>query len=332
MRRRPTLLALAAATGLLLAACGDPGSGGGEAAPTSSGSAGGTVCEPVAGEQLVALEDDQQLQNADNIVAAFNAAAVAANPSMVELLDAVGAALDTEGLIELNAQVDVDRQTPSEVAAAFVEAEGLAAASATGSGPVVIGAGNFTESATLAEIYAAVLRSAGFEPSVQQIGNRETYLPALQDGTLSVVPEYAATLAEFLNGSINGADAEPVATPDIDETMAALTPLAEQSQLVVGTPSAAQDQNAFAVTQAFAEQYGVETLSDVAEACAGGISLAGPPECPERPFCGQGLEETYGLALEFSSYDFALIATAVRQGEAAMGLVLSSDAALADRG
>ena len=58
--------------------------------------------------------------------------------------------------------------------------------------------------------------------------------------------------------------------------------------------------------------------------------LGGPPECPERPFCQLGLEDTYGIEFaDFQSYDFGLIGQAVRQGEAAIGLVLSSDGSLA---
>ncbi|VTR77874.1 glycine betaine ABC transporter substrate-binding protein [Cellulomonas hominis] len=333
--RRPARSALPAATAgllLLLAACGDPGSGGGTADPTAGGDASGTVCEPVAGDQLVVLEDDEGLQNADNVIPAVNAAAAQADPGLVPLLDSVSAALDTDTLIQLNKAVDIDRQTSSEVAAQFVEDEGLAAADASaGSGKsVVIGAANFSESATLSEIYAAVLRSAGYTAEVQTIGNRETYLPALQSGQITLTPEYAATLAEFLNTSANGADAEPVASGDPDATVAELTTLGEAAGLTFGAVSAAQDQNAFAVTTAFAEEHDVTTLSDLATACDGGVVLAGPAECPERPFCQIGLEETYGLTVtEFRSYDFGLIGDAVRQGEASIGLVLSSDGSLA---
>ena len=145
----------------------------------------------------------------------------------------------------------------------------------------------------------------------------------------AAVPEYAATLATFLNGQVNGADADPVASSDVEETVAALTPLAEESGIVVGEASQAQDQNAFAVTAEFAQANDLETLSDLAGTC-GGIVLAGPPECPERPFCQIGLEETYGLEIgEFKSYDFALIGEAVRQGDATLGLVTSSDGSLA---
>jgi len=330
--RRTSLPAAAAGLLLLLAACGDPGSGGGTADPTADAGSSGTVCEPVAGEQLVVLEDDQGLQNADNVIPAVNAAAAEADPNLIPLLDTVSAALDTDTLIQLNKAVDIDRRTSSEAAQQFVADEGLAAADASaGAGAtVVVGAANFSESATLAEIYAEVLRSAGYSAEVQTIGNRETYLPALQSGQITLTPEYAATLAEFLNTSANGADAEPVASGDPADTVAALTDLGADAGLAFGEVSAAQDQNAFAVTTEFAQEHDVTTLSDLADACGGGVVLAGPAECPERPFCQIGLEDTYGIVVsEFASYDFGLIGDAVRQGEASLGLVLSSDGSLA---
>lgn len=328
--RTTALTALAVAT-LALAGCGTPGSGGGQEETTATSTSGLAACEPVAGESLVVLEDDQGLQNADNVIPAVNAQVAQQQPAVLELLDSVSAALDTERLIELNKAVDIDRRTSGEVAREFVADEGLAADEQTGAGTALtVGAANFSESLTLAEIYAEVLRSAGFDAQAQSIGSRETYLPALQDGTLAVVPEYAATLTTYLSSQVNGADAESGATSDVEETVAALEPLAEQSGLVVGAPSAAQDQNAFAVTAEFAQEHDVQTLSELAETC-GGLVLAGPPECPERPFCQVGLEETYGLEIaEFQSYELSLIGPAVRQGDAAIGLVLSSDGALAD--
>lgn len=328
--RRPILTAGAAGLLLLVAACGAPGSGGGEE-ETAASTAAGSTCEPVAGDELVVLEDDKGLQNADNVIPAVNAAAAAADPALVPLLDAVSESLDTDALIELNRSVDIDRRTSSEVAAEYVADEGLAAtdASAGAGKKVVIGAANFSESATLSEVYGEVLRSAGYEVEVQTIGNRETYLPALEGGQLTFTPEYAATLAEFLNTKVNGDGAEPVASADPAETVTALTSLGEQVGLTFGAVAEAQDQNAFAVTSAFAEEHDVATLSELAEAC-GGLVLAGPAECPERPFCQPGLEETYGLEFaDFTAYDFGLIGEAVRQGEAAIGLVLSSDGSLA---
>ncbi|GAA2724888.1 glycine betaine ABC transporter substrate-binding protein [Cellulomonas aerilata] len=331
--RRPLLAALAAGLLTLTAACGDPGSSG--TAPTTAATVTAeevATCDPVAGESLVVLEDDQGLQTVDNIVPAVNAGAAAADPALVPLLDAVSATLDTATLIELNKAVDVDRQTSTQVAEQYLAEKGLTTQDQVGSGrQVVIGAANFSESATLAELYAGVLRAAGYDASTQAIGNRETYLPAVQAGALTAVPEYAGTLTEFLNKGANGPDAPALASSDLDATMAELTTLGEGVGLVLGTPSQAQDQNAFAVTTAFAEEYDVSTLSELADTC-GGVVLGGPPECPERPFCQPGLVDTYGLQVgEFVSLDPGgpLTKTALQQGRITLGLVFSSDAALA---
>ena len=339
MRARPALLAAAAGILLVVSGCGEPGSSTGaqpetteEATEATPDAAALPSCEPIAGDALVVLEDDKLLQTVDNIIPAVNAAAAAASPGLVAVLDAVSATLDTATLVDLNKAVDIDRQTSSDVAAQYLQEAGLDQQEPVGNGtPVVVGAANFSESATLAEVYAGALRAAGFEASTQTIGNRETYEPALESGDLTVVPEYVGTLTEFLNKKINGADATPLASPDLDATTEQLTLLGEGLGLVFGQPAAAQDQNAFAVTQAFADEYEVSTLSELAEAC-GDISLGGPPECPERSFCQPGLEETYGLQIgEFTSLDAGgpLTKSALTQGTIALGLVFSSDAAFA---
>jgi osmoprotectant transport system substrate-binding protein len=183
----------------------------------------------------------------------------------------------------------------------------------------------------LANVYADVLAAAGFDASVREVGSRELYLQALIQGTeIQVFPEYLATVTEFLEGD----DANQVASGDVQETLDALQPLAEEAGLVFGEPADAVDQNAFAVTTAFAEQLDVSTLSELAEACAdGSLVLGGPAECPDRPFCQPGLEETYGLQFaEFQEYGDTggpLTKAAIQQGEVSMGLVFSSDGALA---
>lgn len=326
---------LAAAMGVvvLLAACGSPGSSDSGAQSTSTTEASGLeVCEAVPGDTLVALEDDQNLQNPDNIIPAVNGAAAADDPELVELLNSVSAVLDTEGLVALNKAVDVDRQTSAQAAQAFVEEQGLAATEQVGEGrSVVVGSQNFSEGATLANIYVEVLSSAGYDASTQDVGNRELYLTDLESGSVTVLPEYVSTLTEFLNVKANGEGAEPVATPDLDATMTELTTLAEGVGIVVGEPAEAQDQNAFVVTEAFATEHDLTTLTDLAETC-GGVVLGGPPECPERPFCQVGLEGTYGIEIaEFTSLDAGgpLTKEALKSGTITLGLVFSSDAALA---
>ena len=167
---------------------------------------------------------------------------------------------------------------------------------------------------------------------MKNVGNRELYEPALEKGEIQVMPEYVGTLTEFINKAENGADAEPIASGDLDATVQALTGLGDKVGLKFGEPSGAADQNAFAVTTAFADKYGVTTLSDLGAKCGSGLVLGGPPECPERPFCQPGLEETYGLAFDsFTSLDAGgpLSKTALEQGKVSLALVFSSDAALA---
>lgn len=326
--KRKVLLCVTSVVALTLAACGDPGSSGTTApadTPTASGS--GSVCEPIAGDDLVPLEDDLGLQTVDNIVAAINADA--ADPALMAAVDTVAEILDTPQLIELNRAVEVERNTSSQAAAAFIEENNLIAPQqAENPGKVVVGAANFYESATLAELYAALLKDAGFDVEVRTIGNRELYLPALASGELTVVPEYAGTLTEFLNLDQNGSDAEAAASPDLDQTMANLAELADNAGLAVGVASEAADQNSYAVTAEFAAEHDVSTLGELAEACGGGISLGGPPECPERGFCQPGLEDVYGLTItDFRSLDAGgpLTKAALRSGEVALGMILSSD-------
>jgi osmoprotectant transport system substrate-binding protein len=336
MRARTRILTPLAASVLLLglAACGESGSSGtgGSASESSaaeaSGSGGGEDCAPVAGEQLVVLEDDQQLQNADNIIPAVNADA--ADDALLANLNAVSAALTTDELVALNAAVDVERQSAEEVAQGWVDENIEDGDLQEGSGTIAVGGSNFTESTVLATIYADVLTAAGFDASVQEVGNRELYLQALEAGDIQVFPEYLSTFTEFLEGD----EANQVASGDVDATLEALRPLAEENGLVVGEPSEAADQNAFAVTQEFADALGVTTLSDLADVCGSGLVLGGPPECPDRPFCQPGLEETYGLTFDsFRELDAGgpLTKTALQQGEISLGLVFSSDGALAQQ-
>ena len=329
MRARTRIIAPLALAVALTAACGESGSSGTGGDADASGTAAGDTCAPVAGDQLVVLEDDKQLQNADNVIPAVNAAAAQANPALLEALNAVSAVLTTEDLIEMNAAVDVERQSATDVAAAYISDKGLDSGVSGGSGPVVVGAADFTESQVLATLYADVLTAAGFQASVQTAGNRELYLPALERGEIQVFPEYLATVTEFIEGD----DSTEVASGDVDATVEALTPLAEGVGLVFGEPAEAADQNAFAVTQEFADQVGVTTLSELADACSdGSLTLGGPGECPERPACQPGLEETYGLQFaDFQEFDAGgpLTKAAIQQGEVSIGLVFSSDGALA---
>jgi osmoprotectant transport system substrate-binding protein len=328
---------LALAT-VLVAGCGQSGSsgtGGGASSSASGGNASGADCSPVAGDKLVVLEDDKHLQNADNVIPALNAKFSQSQPNALAALNAVSAKLTTDDLVTMNAAVDVQRKSAPDVAAAWVQSSGVTDGLQKGSGKVAVGGANFTESTVLANVYADVLKAAGFDASVKEVGSRELYLKALEQGTeIQAFPEYLATVTEFLNKAKNGDSAQPVASGDVQKTQDALKPLADEAGLVFGDPAEAVDQNAFAVTTAFADKLGVKTLSELAQKCNdNSLVLGGPAECPDRPFCQPGLEGTYGLKFaKFQQYGDTggpLTKAAIQKGEVTMGLVFSSDGALA---
>jgi osmoprotectant transport system substrate-binding protein len=166
-------------------------------------------------------------------------------------------------------------------------------------GSLVIGAAAFTESKVLAQLYAQILAGAGYSTSVTTVENRELYEPSLEKGEIDVVPEYAATITEFLNAKVNGAKAaetKPLASSDADATVAELTKLAEPRGLKVLPVGQAVDQNAFAVTKEFAAKNKLKTLSDLGRSKIK-VKLAAGDECTVRVFCVPGLKKTYGIDL-----------------------------------
>ena len=209
----------------------------------------------------------------------------------------------------------------------------LTSCSSGGEQKVTVGAFNFTESQILAELYAGVLNAAGFEASILQSTNREVLAPALEAGEVQVVPEYVGTFTEFVNRAANGPDAPALASGDVDMTWLEGQALAEPLGITLLDPSPAADQNAFAVTSAFADANGLVTLGDLGAFSQGSpIRLGGPPECPDRPFCQPGLEGTYGVVVgEFVPLDAGgpLTKQALEQGTIDVGLVFSSDGGVA---
>lgn len=121
---------------------------------------------------------------------------------------------------------------------------------------LTIGSAGFTESDLLAQMYAQLLNRAGYRTSVLTVANRELYEPALESGQIDVIPEYAATFADWLAAKTHGADAPPAGSPDLGATMKALRALAEPRGLTVLPAGRAVDQNAFAVSADYAASTG----------------------------------------------------------------------------
>ncbi|MEV0094001.1 ABC transporter substrate-binding protein [Streptomyces sp. NPDC050738] len=195
---------------------------------------------------------------------------------------------------------------------------------------LTVGSAGFTESDLLAQMYVLLLDQAGYSTQILSVTNRELYEPALESGQIDVVPEYAATFADWLNAKVNGPDAAPVGSPDLGKTMTALRSLATPRGLTVLDPGAAVDQNAFAVASSYATEHHLKTLSDLG-ASKLPVRLAAGDECVQRPYCAPGLKKTYGI--DITAVDPKGVGTtpskqAVQNGQDQMVLTTSTDATL----
>jgi glycine betaine/choline ABC-type transport system substrate-binding protein len=205
----------------------------------------------------VVLEDDKNLQQAENITPVVNEEA--SDPAIADLLNQVSAALTTENVTELNGRVEIDGDDPADVAADFLESEGISGEDGGGSGSLTVGAVAFAENQIVAEMYAQVLEQAGYDVKRQlDLGSREILQPALGSGEVDVAPEYLGSLLLFL-------DPNAKASGDPQNNIDLLEPLLEERGLTLLEPSQANDTNAFVVTEETAEQYGLEQMSDLAE-------------------------------------------------------------------
>jgi osmoprotectant transport system substrate-binding protein len=185
---------------------------------------------------------------------------------------------------------------------------------------------NFSESIILAHIYGGALANKGYTITYRdKLGNREIVEPSLENGLIDLYAGYAATDLNFADKR-QGVPLE--AGTDAAANVQKLNARLSSKGIKALDPSPAVDQNAFAVTKAEADQYHLVKLSDVTPAIASQWTLGGPPECPQRPFCQPGLEQTYGLHFKaFKSLDTGgpLTFAALTQGAINIGLVFSSD-------
>ncbi|MFC8729999.1 MULTISPECIES: ABC transporter substrate-binding protein [Streptomyces] len=228
------------------------------------------------------------------------------------------------GLVLLTATATACATGPS------LENQGEVTAPPGDSRELTIGSAGFTESDLLAQLYALLLERAGYSADIISVTNREIYEPALESGQIDVVPEYAATFADWLNAKVNGADATPVGSPDLAATMKALRALAAPRGLTVLDPGRAVDQNAFAVAASYAEKHGLKTLSDLGAAKLP-VRLAAGDECVQRPYCAPGLRKTYGIdivAVDPKGVGTTQAKQAVQNGQDQLVLTTTTDATL----
>ena len=199
----------------------------------------------------------------------------------------------------------------------------------TSKGTLTIAGFDFAESSILGQIYGQELAHNGYTVNYKpRLGRREVVAPALLSGQIDMYPGYAATDLEYWNKGAGEASG------DVNATVQKLNGHLQSQGLEALTPSAAVDQNAYAVTKATATKYNLSKLSDLA-AVGNQLVLGAGPECPTRPFCQPGLEKTYGIhfkAFKALDTDGPLTRAALANGTIQVGLVFSSDSDLTKLG
>jgi osmoprotectant transport system substrate-binding protein len=172
----------------------------------------------------------------------------------------------------------------SEATSPQPSTSGSASGSAA-SAPIVVGSADFTESKILAEIYSQALKAKGVESSTKLgIGSREIYIKALQDGSITAVPEYTGNL--LLNFDTN---ATATTAEEVEKSLPAVLP----PGLKVLKSSPAVDQDVYVVTKDYSAQQGITSLEDLKK-IASTSTLGGPPELENRAYGPPGLEKIYG--------------------------------------
>ncbi|WP_442576693.1 glycine betaine ABC transporter substrate-binding protein [Microbacterium sp. F51-2R] len=168
---------------------------------------------------------------------------------------------------------------------------GSAGGDATGdSSSIVIGSQAYYSNEIIAEIYAQALEGAGFTVERQfNIGQRDAYLPSLEDGSIDLFPEYTGNLLQYYVP-----DAKATTSDDVYAALKDALP----EGLTVLDQSPATDQDSYNVTAAFAKENSLSSIEDLAG--LPGLVLGGAPELETRPYGPSGLKELYGVDVTFN--------------------------------
>lgn len=141
----------------------------------------------------------------------------------------------------------------------------------TGKPTITVGDKNFGEQFVLGQLYVQALRAQGFSVNINQnIGPTDVTMQALQNGSLTVYPEYLNTFNTVVAGYHHGFRSLLDAYQGAQHYA-----LAHGMQVLAPTPFS--DTDALAVTVAYAAQNRVRSIGDLNRLSAG-ITVGGPPQ------------------------------------------------------
>jgi osmoprotectant transport system substrate-binding protein len=158
---------------------------------------------------------------------------------------------------------------------------------------IVVGSGDFPESEIVAEIYAQALQANGFDVGLRPgIGSRETYIPALKDHSIDLVPEYIGNLLLYFAPSSKATMLDAVEL-ELHQRLPA--------DLAILTPSQASDTDTVTVTSSTAREWNLNTIADLAVHSAD-VRFAAPSDFQSRPSGLPGLKQKYGLTISRGNF------------------------------
>ncbi|HDO6757511.1 ABC transporter substrate-binding protein [Klebsiella pneumoniae] len=197
-----------------------------------------------------------------------------------------------------------------------------ATSSALASPKVIVGSADFPESQLLGTIYAGALEAQNIPVEKKlNIGSREVYIPALLDGSITLIPEYSGALLSYLDAKNAAHGSEDVAR----ELAAKLPEKVKMLQI-----SQAQDIDVLAVTQKTADKYKLKTIADL-QPVASQLVLGGPAEWKTRHEGLSGLRDVYGLNFKnFKVLDVGgpLTLSAMKNNQVQVAALLSTSPAI----
>jgi osmoprotectant transport system substrate-binding protein len=191
---------------------------------------------------------------------------------------------------------------------------------------ITVGSANFPENVILADIYADALSAKGVKVTKKlNIGSRETYIPALKDGSIDLIPEYSGVLLQYFDKT-----ATAVSSADVYAALQKATP----APLTVLDQATAEDKDSVVVTKETAAKYNLTSIGDL-KAVAGKLSIGGPPEWKTRQTGLPGLKAKYGVTFgSFKALDAGgpLTIQALKSGRVQAADVFTTDPNIAANG
>ncbi|GAA1908345.1 ABC transporter substrate-binding protein [Nocardioides lentus] len=198
----------------------------------------------------------------------------------------------------------------------------------TDAGSITVGSANFPENELLMQMYGQALEDAGVEVEYRpNIGAREVYLQAFEEGSIDLLPEYNGALLAYLVAP--EPVPEDVRTSDqVDAALADVLP--EGSETL--ERSTAEDKDTLTVTRETAEEYDLESMADL-EPVADQLVLGASPEYENRTEGVPGLRDVYGLEFEeYKPLDSSgpLVKQSLEAGDIDVASVFSTDSSIVE--